>query len=459
MKILIVDDHITTLKTVSLILKSGGFKNIVETIESREVLNLIEKDKPDLILLDIEMPYLSGDKLLVEIKSKYPDISVIMLTGVNDVEMIVQLMKAGASDYLLKPPDRNRILEVVKKIEKIKSLEARIDKLKDAVLDSNIKNNEAFSEIKTISKNMLSIFRYLEAIRYSLEPVLITGETGVGKELFAKAVHKLSDRKGEFVPINIAGLSDELFSDTLFGHKKGAFTNAVTDRVGLIERANGGTLFMDEIGDLEPISQIKLLRLLQEGSYYPLGADKPIKSDIKIVMATNKNLEKMVEDNSFRKDLYYRLYTHRVTIPPLKERKIDINILVNHFIKEAATKLGKKELIAPNELFTLLNNYDFPGNIRELRALVFDAVTQTKSKSILSKKIIEDRIFIKYDKPSIKNVKNNQKVIFTENLPMLKEMEHIVILEAMKRADNNQTIAAKLLGITRQALNQRLKKM
>jgi len=458
MKILIVDDHVTTIKTVSLMLKSGGFTNIIECVDSSKVMHIIENENINLVLLDIEMPKIRGDELLPKIKKLYPDINVIMLTGVNEVDMVVKLIKLGADDYLLKPPNRSRILEVVKKISKIKELEINVQNLKNAFFKKELDNSSVFDDIKTVNTRMFSIFKYIEAIKHSKEPVLIIGETGTGKESIANSIHRVANKKGKFVSINIAGLNDELFSDTIFGHVKGAFTGAITNRVGLVEKAEAGTLFLDEIGDLELNSQVKLLRLLQENKYFPLGSDKEKTANIKIVMATNKNLKEMVENREFRKDLYYRIYTHQIDLPPLRERKDDISILINHFVKEACVSMDKNISIIPNELITLLKNYNFPGNIRELRALIFDAVSQTESKTTLSKKVIQKRIFLD-KKTEIKAENNTQKVIFSENLPTLKEIELYLIEEAMKRSDNNQSIASQLLGISRQALNQRLKKI
>ena len=460
--ILIVDDHITTVKTVSLILKSGGFKDIIECTDSQMVMDILQNNKVDIILLDIEMPGISGDELLVKIKKVYPEIDIIMLSGVDDVNMIVKLIKAGANDYLLKPPNKNRILELIKKISKIKSLKSDIDSLKNAFFNREPENFEVFGCIKTVNPNMFNIFKYIEAIKYSKEPVLIIGETGTGKEMIAESVHNVSNLAGKFIPINIAGLNDELFSDTVFGHVKGAFTGANNNRVGLIEMAEGGTLFLDEIGDLELNSQIKLLRLLQEGKYFPLGSDKEKKANVKFVMATNKNLIEMVNGKTFRRDLYYRIYTHKVDLPALRDRKDDIPILIDHFVKDACRSMNKNLLNIPNELITVLKNYSFPGNLRELRALIFDAVSQTKSTTTLSKKVIEERIFPKV-KSEIDNLAESvnqvEKVKFSEDLPSLKEVEALLIAEAMQRSENNQTIASRLLGISRQALNQRLKKM
>jgi len=458
MNILIIDDHITTIKLVSLILKSGGYNNIIECVDSSKAIEIIRNNNIDLVLLDIEMPKISGDKLLEEIKKIYPNIDVVMLTGVNDVNMIVKLIKLGAADYLLKPPDKNRILEIIKKISEIKRLRNNVENLKNAIFKTEVENFNAFEDIKTVNNKMITIFKYIEAIKDSKEPVLVIGETGTGKELIANSIYKVSGRKGKFISINIAGLNDELFSDTLFGHVKGAFTGALNERIGLIEKASGGTLFLDEIGDLELNSQIKLLRLLQEGKYFPLGSDKEKTADIKIVMATNKDLTEMVRNKKFRKDLYYRIYTHQIILPPLRERKNDIAILINHFVIEANNSMNKNITIIPNELITLLKNYEFQGNIRELRALIFDAVSRTESKTTISKKVIQERLFTNKNEVPL-NENQEEKISFAENLPTLKEMEFYLIKEAMSRSDNNQSIASQLLGISRQALNQRLKRM
>lgn len=214
---------------------------------------------------------------------------------------------------------------------------------------------------------MRRIFRYMEAVAASDQPVLVTGETGVGKEMVVRALHDASHRKGQFIAVNVAGLDDQAFSDTLFGHTRGAFTGADQAREGLVAKAAGGTLFLDEIGDLQLPSQIKLLRLLQEREYYPLGSDNGKKSDARIVVATNRDLKQMMEGNSFRSDLYYRLKTHRIQVPPLRDRLEDMPLLVNHFLDEAAAAIGKSRPVTPVELNGYLAAYSFPGNIRELK--------------------------------------------------------------------------------------------
>lgn len=306
---------------------------------------------------------------------------------------------------------------------------------------------------------MRSVFQYIETIAPSGEPALITGETGVGKELFAKAIHALSQCEGEFVAINAAGLDDHVFSDTLFGHKKGAFTGAESSRPGLVEQAQDGTLFLDEVGDLPQASQIKLLRLLQEREYFPLGSDVAKKAHTRIVTATNRDLNALTKTGEFRKDLFYRLGTHRVHIPPLRRRKEDLSELLDHFLVESAEALGKKAPTYPKELIALIATYPYPGNVRELKAMVYEAVTHHKG-GVLSMSTFREHIrsFGTVPEDDLQAaVCDGGNVVFSETLPTLKEVNDALIAEALLRAENNQAIAAEMLGISRQALNKRLK--
>jgi len=321
-----------------------------------------------------------------------------------------------------------------------------------------LEQEEAFSGIVTVSRKMRSLFQYLEAIANSGEPVLITGETGTGKELLAQAVHRLSGVRGEFVPVNVAGLDDNLFSDTLFGHRKGAFSGADGAREGMIARAAGGTLFLDEIGDLPAASQVKLLRLLQERQYHPLGSDVAKVSDARVLCATHRDLNTRMAEEAFRSDLYFRLSVHQVDIPPLRERREDIPVLVAFFSAEAAASLGKKPLDASPELLTLLDNYHFPGNVRELRAMVFDAVARTKSGPVLGVKSFRKSVKKQVTSPPAGKSATRDRSS-GERFPTLKEAERLHIEEALRRCSGNQGTAAALLGISRPALNRRLARM
>lgn len=460
--ILIVDDEEKFLLSASLHLRSVQLNNIVKCADSRQVMPLLEEQEFSMILLDMMMPHVSGRELVEKISNEYPTTPLIIITAVNDVDTAVACMKAGAYDYIVKPMDKSRLVSAVKRVLELREMRYENRRLKKYLLSGKLENPDVFEEIITQNMAMRSIFQYLEAVSRTFLPVLITGETGTGKEMISKSIHTLSGRSGKFVAVNVAGLDDNLFSDALFGHKKGAYTGATTDRKGLVEQAADGTLFLDEIGDLNMESQIKLLRLLQAGRYYPLGSDLPKVTNARVVVATNLNLEQMQENGTFRKDLYYRLISHHVHIPSLRERQDDIPLLVDHFLEKAAHELNKKKPTVPKELYDLLQTYHFPGNIRELEGMIFDAVSTHKS-GVLSIKAIKNRVIPDNSarRPMMQDgaeltLKDTQKLIFQEQLPTLKEAEELIIEEALKRSGDNQTIAAQLLGMSRKALNNRL---
>ncbi|WP_353686876.1 sigma-54 dependent transcriptional regulator [Thermodesulfovibrio sp. 3462-1] len=457
----IIDDERESLYTYSLILKQSGINDVVLIEDPRELPVVLKERSFSILLLDLSMPHISGFELLKYLSLEYPEIPVIILTAIKDIETAVECIKIGASDYLVKPVEKNKLISSIKKALEMNRLKEEILGLKHRLIEDKLEYEEAFSEIITVNQKMRGIFKYIEVISKTEQPVLITGETGTGKELVARAIHKISGRKGEFVAVNVAGLDDTMFSDTLFGHRKGAFTGAISNREGMISRARGGTLFLDEIGDLSEASQLKLLRVIQERVYYPLGSDIAKSTDARIIVATNQDIHDMVNKGAFRKDLFYRLKAHHVHLPPLRERKDDIPVLLDHFIEESAKELGKKPPKYPEELIILLTNYSFPGNIRELKMIVYDAVARCKS-SILSLEVFKEMIDISnsIDK-ELKNeiVKFYIQMRFPDKLPTLKEMEELLINEALRRAKGNQGIAASMLGITRQALNKRLNKL
>lgn len=456
--IMLVDDEPQILKSFSVMLRSSGFKNVVTVNDSREVIPLLSKQEAALVILDLSMPNMPGAQVLAEINNSFPQIPVIIMTAMNELETAVECMKSGAFDYLVKPVERSRFEASVRKAAELSALRNEVYSLKQHLLKGQLENESFFSSIITINKKIRAIFQYVEVIAVTQQPVLITGETGAGKELFAKSVHDVSGRKGNFIAVNVAGLDDTMFSDTLFGHKKGAYTGADDAREGLISQASGGTLFLDEIGDTNESSQVKLLRLLQEHKYYPLGSDVPKQSDVRIVVATNQDLQKLIGEGRFRKDLYYRLRAHQINIPPLRERREDIPLLLNHFLEEAAISMNKKKPTPPNELITLISTYDFPGNVRELQAMVYDAVARHKS-GILSMESFKDIIGqeMMSRAPSISAASEDSAPYNPSGrFPTLKETESRLIEKALDIANGNQGIAASLLGITRQALNKRL---
>ncbi len=445
-----------------LTLSSNGINNVETCGDSRKVDELLKSKNYSLVALDINMQFVSGFQLLNKIVSSHPEIPVVMITAINDVDSAVRCMKEGAFDYVVKPIDETKLVSTVRRGLELTEVRTENQMLKQLLLTENIEHPEAFSPIVTNSPALQSIFRYIEAIAKTNLPVLITGETGTGKELFARAVHKASGRTGELVAVNVAGVDDNFFSDTLFGHRKAAFTGAEKERKGLIEKANDGTLFLDEIGDLSAASQVKLLRLLQDGSYYPLGSDIAKLSDARIVVATHRDIRTMQSSDTFRQDLYYRLKSHHIAIPPLRERKRDLPYLIDHFIMKAADTLKKKRPTPPKELYTLLSNYYFPGNIRELEGMIFDAVSLHKV-GILSLESIRAKLADHAQVPASpvqpdEHHHQSELLSFPGRFPTLKEAEESLIEEALRRADGNQTIAAELLGISRRALNNRLRR-
>lgn len=460
--ILMVDDEFHMLKSFEIVFRKNGFNNLLLCQDSREVLSLLSEQEMEVLLLDLSLPFISGEELLQKTIKDFPELPIIIVTGNNEIETAVKCIKGGAFDYIAKPVEEGRLVNSVKRAIELGELRKENTNLKQRIFSPKLEQPEAFSEIITADKKMHSIFQYTEAIAKSAEPVLVTGETGVGKELIARAFHTLSIRKGKFISVNVAGLDDHLFSDTLFGHKKGAFTDAHQERKGLVEQASGGTLFLDEIGDLSAASQIKLLRLLQEHEYYPLGSDVPGYSDVRVIAATNQDIYVRQESGKFRKDLYYRLKVHHIHIPPLRERTDDLPLLIDFFLDEASQKLGKKKPTPPDELAVLLSTYHFPGNVRELRSMVFDAVSTHKSKKLSMEKfkMAIDKNKSTVDKaasPGKVSVKEQELIHFSLRLPTLKQAQKILVHEAMRRTKNNQSIAAEILGITRQALNKRLK--
>jgi len=460
--VLLVDDDKTGCSMMALTLKEAGIKNVHCISDSRDVLPFLQEHGASLVLLDLMMPHLTGQELLGAIRRDYPDIQVVVISGSNELNLAVECMKMGALDYLNKPVEANRLIACVKNTLRISSMQGELLSLKKRMLGDLLVHPSAFAEIKTHSGKMRALFQYAEVIAVSPQPVLITGETGVGKELMAKAVHHLSGVRGEFVSVNVAGLDDTTFSDTLFGHKKGAFTGADQAREGLIASAANGTLFLDEIGDLEERSQIKLLRLLQEGEYYQVGSDALKKTTARIIAVTNKNLPEQVASKHFRMDLYYRLRTHEIHVPPLRERYEDIPLLLDHFLHEAALMYHKKTPTVSLNALSLLLRWSFPGNIRELNAMVHDAVARNNGEELTPQSFgdINRNEDIQADHGTVAVNSETRHPIYSilGRFPTLSEIEDYHIQEALRRTSGNYNMAAAMLGITRQTINNRKKK-
>jgi len=452
--ILVVDDEPEILMAVDTSLRMAGFDNIVTISDARDVIRHMERQMPALILLDLNMPHINGGRLLKIIRKTWPRIPVIVLTGTIEVDTAVQCMKIGALDYVVKPVAEDRLVAAVKQALAMDETGETGKKPLHQDLFAQIKNPAAFRHIITQDRKMHAIFHYVEAIAPSLQPVLICGETGVGKELIGQCIHTLSSRKGRLVVVNVAGLDDNVFSDTLFGHVPGAFTGADKARSGLIEAAAGGTLFLDEIGDLAMTSQVKLLRLLQEGDYLALGSDKTRHSDARIIASTNQDLWALEKQKNFRKDLIYRLSTHTLTLPPLRERLLDLPLLLDRFVCQAAVELEKPIPDIPKTLIEQMETYPFKGNIRELKSMVHDALTRYV-KGPMTANLFKGLDLTKKEDVS----EGSAHALETGNgLPTLKQASNILVEKAMEQAGGNQSAAAKILGISQQALSKRLQK-
>jgi len=456
--VVLVDDEEEILFGAKYLLNTHGISDVITLSEGRDLLPLLEAQRLGVIVLDLFMPHVSGLDLLPRIAREYPETPIVVMTASQEVETAVSCMKEGAFDYLVKPVEENRFVSCVRRALQIRTLRQEIGSLRSSLMGDGVEHLEVFAPIISRNHRMQRIFRYVVAIADSGEPVLITGETGTGKELIAQAIHRLSGRAGEMVCLNVAGLDDNLFSDTLFGHVRGAFTGADREREGLIAKAAGGTLFLDEIGDLKPVSQVKLLRLLQAQSYYPIGADAPRRTDARILAATNQPLHRRMDRGKFRQDLYFRLSSHPIEMPPLRERLDDLPLLLQHFIDEAAQAMGRPAPRIPGELLTLLSLYPFPGNVRELRALVFNAMAQHRGGSVLAMDSFQLVVRHEHTNPDKALAKGEDQILLAipGRFPTLKEADLFLMEEAMRRANHNQGIAAMLLGITRQSLNRRL---
>jgi DNA-binding NtrC family response regulator len=457
--ILLVDDEPAWLNMLSITLEGcAGITNIVTCSDSSKVLALLDKGGIGLVLLDLTMPNVSGEELLKLIAEQHPEITTIVISGMNQVATAVRCIKLGASDYLIKTDEEDRIVGGVLRAIRMLEMKREYEEMSSRVVSGTLRHPEAFAHLVTGDRAMLAIFTYVEAVAQSPQPLLITGESGTGKELLARAAHALSGCQGKLVSVNVAGLDDTMFADTLFGHQRGAFTGADTARRGMVEEAENGTLFLDEIGDLSIASQVKLLRLLQEGEYFPLGSDRPKRLRARVVVATHQNLLANVAAGSFRRDLYYRLRTHQVLIPPLRERKGDIPLLLEHFLIEAAGALGKKKPTPTQGLAQYLTAYGFPGNVRELRALVFDAVSVHQDRMLTMEPFVRviERAQQESGAAPAPASRANPFAGF-EELPTFSDATGFLLMEAMNRAGGNQTLAARLLGISQPALNKRLK--
>ncbi len=453
--ILVVDDEPAVLEALGGALRSGGYTNVQTCSQGREVMQILATRPVEALLLDLALPHVPGQELLARIREQYPEIPVIVVTGVTEVSTAVECMKLGAFDYLVKAVEKSKLLATVSRAVEIRELRRQTGALGRHLMERRLEHPQAFSGLLTRDPKMLPLFLYAEAIAASPHTVLITGETGVGKELLARAIHRLSGRPGDFVAVNVAGLDETMFADTLFGHLPGAYTGAASARKGLIEQAAGGTLFLDEIGDLQIPSQVRLLRLLEGGQYYPLGSDLAKRSDARVVVATNQDLESRLRTGEFRKDLYYRLRMHPLHVPALRERPGDLPLLVERFVRQAAAELGRRSPPVPAGLARSLAGYSFPGNVRELKALVLDAVTRHAGGPLS----LEIPAHLAPQEGPSGSRPGEELFAEAATLPTLRRATEMLVAEPLRRAGGNQARAARMLGISPQAVSKRLRRI
>ncbi len=440
--ILVIDDEKSVRESVYMILKDKY--KVLEASSGKEAIEKIRKESVDLTLLDIHLPDISGLKLLKEIKKIDETINVIMLTADNSIKSAVNAMKNGAYDYITKPFDVEELILLVGKAIEKSSL------LKENLYLKSANNSE--KEIIGVSNKTKELLALIENVAKSPSTILISGETGVGKELVARQIHKISSRHNRlFVAVNCAAIPENLIESELFGHEKGAFTGAFEKYTGKFEIADGGTLFLDEIGSLPLKMQAKLLRVLQEKSIEPLGSEKTIKVDVRIICATNIDLKKAISEGKFREDLFYRINVIPIFVPPLRERKEDIKVLANYFLKKYANTFGKKIDGFSPEAMEKLVNYDWPGNVRELENLIERLVVLNNTPTIEEE-----------DLPREINRFENSLTETEMNIKSLKQatlaFEKNLIEKIVAQAGGNKSKAAKMLGIHRNTLKQIEKK-
>jgi two-component system response regulator AtoC len=445
-RVLVVDDEENIRLVLRTLLKKHGYE--VEIADSGEAaLKALDSFDPDVILTDVRMPKISGLDLLATLKAKQHPATVIVMSAYGNVDLAIEAMKAGAYDYVGKPFKPDEIVLALRKAEERESL-----RRENRALREQVSRDNQFESILAKSKEMVEIFRTITKIADFKTTVLITGESGTGKELVARAIHARSGRKGgPFVAINCGAIPENLLESELFGHKKGAFTDASSDRRGLFEEATGGTLFLDEIGELPSNLQVKLLRVLQEEHIRKLGDTRDVKVDVRIIAATHRDLPADVKANRFREDLFYRIHVLAIHIPPLRERRDDVSLLVDHFVTRNNARLGTEIRGVSNEARKLLLEYAWPGNVRELENTIERAMVLGES-DVLDITDLPERIRSALDPVQVQLASGELSIKKTSAA-----IEEILIRRALQKTKGNRTRAADLLEISHRALLYKIK--
>jgi nitrogen regulation protein NR(I) len=456
--ILIVDDEENVRYSFRKLFRNASTE-VIEATNGLEAISIVKKAKPDLILMDIEMPGMSGLDAIQHIRLLQPEIPVIIATAFGTTERVIGAMKYGAFEYLEKPFEINRLREVVQEALATNSL------VKAQTSPKETPKTESTDAIVGVSPAIKEVYKMIGRVAASDVSVLISGESGTGKELVANAIHKYSDRSYKpFVAINCAAIPDNLLESELFGYEKGAFTDASQSRPGKFEQAQGGTIFLDEIADMSIHLQAKLLRILQEGTFERLGSNKNLTADVRVISATNKNLENAIQQGQFREDLYYRLKVITITIPPLRMRKEDIPALTNHFVTRLAREFKKGNIILPEESMDLLVKYNWPGNVRELENALKKAVLLCRANIITPELIQNEMNLIATTYPTSDKVSTG---LIPQNLEefdghlykhVIEQAEKELITKALAHCKGNNARTSRLLGISRAMLYERMEK-
>jgi len=453
--ILVVEDELSMRELLELMLTRTGYR--VDCAESgRDAISLIKINDYDLLLSDMRLGDITGLDVLKAAKQKNSDTVAIMISAYASTENAVEAMNLGAYDYVPKPFDNVELKDTIARALEIKSLETEKE-----VLDGELKKTVHFGKIVGNSPRMTHIYKMVRQVAKTRTNVLITGESGTGKELIARAIHEESDRRGmPFVVINCGGIPENLIESELFGHCRGSFTGATQDKKGLMELAEGGTFFLDEIGELSLLLQVKLLRAIQERTIKPVGGVKDIAIDVRFISATNKRLEEEVMEGRFREDLFYRLNVIEIKVPPLRERKGDLRPLIQHFLEKYAREMGKEVTKISSYAVDMLQKYDFPGNIRELENLIERSVALTSTNIVLPDSLtlsVQKRRWIegihgkRYDLDEVEHGVSLERI--------MEEIERAYLEKALSITDNKKKQAADLLGMTFRSFRYKLEKL
>jgi len=453
--ILVVDDELSMRELLEYLLVKEGYQVTCAESGTRAV-EMLGEDRYDLMICDIRLGDITGLDVLRASKGKNPDTVVIMISAYVTTEVAVEAMNEGAYDYVPKPFDNDELKATVANALEMKTLEQEKE-----TVDDQLKKNIHFSRIVGNSPAMEHIFNLIRQVAPTRTNVLVTGESGTGKELIARAIHDESERSVKpFVAINCGGIPENLMESELFGHMKGSFTGATQDKKGLFAAAHKGTVFLDEIGELSMPLQVKLLRVVQEKSFKPVGSNEDIEVDCRIISATNKKLAKEVIEGRFREDLFYRLNVIEIKVPPLRERKGDLKALAQHFLDKYSREMGKEIKKLSSYAVDLMNKYDFPGNVRELENLMERSVALTSTNIILPESLalsVHKRRWIEGVEGKRYDLDDVAKGIALD--VVLREIEYAYLQKGLEIAEGNKNRAAELLGITFRSFRHRLGKM